>query len=150
MIEAGTMIQEAALIDMILHTRAQIDFLWQFFVTVHIAIFALLFIYDEAVENLNFLARALAIAGIAIFDWINGNALKNSYLLLDAAQNQYQSYYGLLAKRFEPDFYQYFVLADFSDRPGMVNITHGLAFVVVILALLSSRFIQSRRRHLRS
>ena len=42
------MIQEATLIEAILGFRAQIDFLWQFFVTVHIAIFALLFIYDEA------------------------------------------------------------------------------------------------------
>jgi hypothetical protein len=145
------MIEEAALIDMILHTRSQVDFLWQFFVTVHIAIFALLFIYDDAVENLNFLARALAIAGIAIFDWINGNALKNSYLLLDAAQDQYKAWYGAIASRdFHPEFFQYFVEATFADRPGMVNITHGLAFVVVILALLTSRFIQGRQRHLRS
>jgi len=37
------------LIEAILGFRSQIDFLWQFFVSVHIAIFALLFIYDEAV-----------------------------------------------------------------------------------------------------
>ena len=47
------MIQEATLIEAILSIRTQIDFLWQFFVTVHIAILALLFIYDEAVESLN-------------------------------------------------------------------------------------------------
>ena len=45
------MIQEGTLIEAILGFRSQIDFLWQFFVTVHIAIFALLFIYDEAVES---------------------------------------------------------------------------------------------------
>jgi len=59
------MIQEATLIEAILGFRAQIDFLWQFFVTVHIAIFALLFIYDEAVESLNIIARIFAIAGVA-------------------------------------------------------------------------------------
>ena len=47
------MIQEGTLIEAILGFRSRIDFLWQFFVTVHIAIFALLFIYDEAVESLN-------------------------------------------------------------------------------------------------
>ena len=32
--------------------RGQVDFLWQFFVTVHLALFALLFIiYDHAVEG---------------------------------------------------------------------------------------------------
>ena len=34
------MLQEAVLVEGIMATRAQIDFLWQFFVTAHIAIFA--------------------------------------------------------------------------------------------------------------
>ncbi|MFN3626209.1 MAG: hypothetical protein ACK4TP_19440, partial [Hyphomicrobium sp.] len=72
------MIQEATLIEAILSIRSQIDFLWQFFVTAHIAIFALLFIYDEAVESLNVIARFLALAGIALFEWINGKALANT------------------------------------------------------------------------
>ena len=55
------MLPEPMLVDGIIATRAQIDFLWQFFITVHIAIFALLLIYDDAVENLNFIARALAL-----------------------------------------------------------------------------------------
>ena len=57
------MLPEPMLVDGIIATRAQIDFLWQFFITVHIAIFALLLIYDDAVENLNFIARALALGG---------------------------------------------------------------------------------------
>ena len=70
------MIQEATLIEAILGFRAQIDFLWQFFVTVHIAIFALLFIYDEAVESLNIIARIFAIAGVALFEWISGSTAR--------------------------------------------------------------------------
>ncbi len=88
------MIQEATLIEAILGFRSQIDFLWQFFVTVHIAIFALLFIYDEAVESLNFIARAFAFAGVALFEWINGKALANTYILLDATLDQYRALYG--------------------------------------------------------
>lgn len=137
------MIEEHALIDMVLHARSQIDFLWQFFITVHIAIFALLFIYSEAVESLNFLARALAIAGIALFDWINGNALKGAYNLLDASHDQYRALYGS-ADRFQPDFFHHFVQATFGDRPMMVNVTHGMAFAVVIMSLLSIRFIRLR------
>jgi hypothetical protein len=41
------MIQESALIEAVMMTRTQIDFLWQVFITVHIAVFALLFIYGE-------------------------------------------------------------------------------------------------------
>jgi len=139
------MIEEQALIGMILHARSQVDFLWQFFITVHIAVFALLFIYNDAVENLNFVARTLSIAGIALFDWINGNALKGSYNLLDASHDQYRTLYGS-ADRFQPDFFHHFVQATFADRPMMVNVTHGMAFAVVILSLLSIRFIRQRQR----
>ena len=46
-------LQESTLVEAIMSVRSQVDFLWQFFVTVHIAIFALLFIYDHAVDSLN-------------------------------------------------------------------------------------------------
>jgi len=140
------MLQEATLIEGIMATRAQVDFLWQFFVTAHIAIFALLFIYDEAVENLNFIARALALGGIALFEWINGKALVNTYYLMDAFLEQYRALYGQ-QDRFEPAFFQHFVQMSFEDRPATVLVTHTTAFVVVLLALISREFIQSRRRH---
>jgi hypothetical protein len=139
------MIQEGTLIEAILGFRAQIDFLWQFFVTVHIAIFALLLIYDEAVESLNFIARAFALAGVALFEWINGKALANTYILLDATLDQYRALYGQ-ADRFQPGFFRHFVGMTFTDRPMTVLITHSMAFVVIILALLSREFIQTRKK----
>ena len=129
------MIQEATLIEAILGFRAQIDFLWQFFVTVHIAIFALLFIYDEAVESLNIIARIFAIAGVALFEWINGKALANTYLLLDATLDQYRTLYGQ-ADRFQPDFFRYFVSMSFADRPATVLVTHSMAFVVIYIGVI--------------
>ncbi|MEE8297159.1 MAG: hypothetical protein V3R26_04940 [Hyphomicrobium sp.] len=139
------MLPEPMLVDGIIATRAQIDFLWQFFITVHIAIFALLLIYDDAVENLNFIARALALGGIGVFEWINGKALTNTYLLLDAFLEQYRALYGQV-DRFEPAFFQHFVQMSFADRPGTVLVTHTTAFVVILLALVSRDFIQSRKR----
>jgi hypothetical protein len=139
------MIQEATLIEAILSLRSQIDFLWQFFVTVHIAIFALLFIYDEAVESLNFIARAFALAGVALFEWINGNALAKTYMLLDATLDQYRALYGQ-AERFQSGFFQHFVGMSFTDRPATVLMTHSMAFVVIILAFLSREFVQTRKR----
>jgi hypothetical protein len=139
------MIQEATLIDAILAFRGQIDFLWQFFVTVHIAIFALLFIYDDAVESLNVVARVFALAGVALFEWINGKALANTYLLLDATLDQYRALYGQ-AERFQPGFFDQFVAQSFADRPMTVLVTHSMAFVVILLALVSREFIQSRKK----
>jgi len=138
------MIQEATLIEAILSIRSQVDFLWQFFVTAHIAIFALLFIYDETVESLNIIARFLALAGVALFEWINGKALANTYMLLDATLDQYRALYGE-AGRFQPAFLQHFVNQSFADRPAMVLMTHSLALLVILLALLSREFIQTRK-----
>jgi hypothetical protein len=143
------MIQEATLIEAILSIRSQVDFLWQFFVTAHIAIFALLFIYDEAVESLNVIARFFALGGIALFEWINGKALANTYLLLDATLDQYRALYGEVG-RFQPGFYHHFVEQSFADRPALVLVTHSTAFIVILLAMLSREFIQSRKDGRRS
>lgn len=136
-------IQESTLVEAIMAMRGQIDFLWQFFVTVHIALFALLFIYDHAVEGMNAVAKFFAVAGVAAFEWINGNALTNAYLLLDAMQEQYRWGFGQV-DRFHPAFYEHFVLATYATRPAMVLTTHTSALVVILLAFLSRRFIQSR------
>ena len=83
------------MIEAIMHIRAQIDFLWQFFVTVQLTLFALIFIYDEAVDSLNGLARLLTLFGLGMFSWINGNALRGAYRLIAAFHEQYRADYGL-------------------------------------------------------
>jgi hypothetical protein len=136
-------LQESTLVEAMMDVRGQVDFLWQFFVTVHIALFALLFIYDHAVEGLNAIAKFFAVIGVAAFEWINGNALTNAYLLLDAMQEQYRWSFGQI-DRFHPAFYEHFVLATFATRPTMVVVTHAAALTVILLAFLSRRFIQTR------
>jgi hypothetical protein len=133
---------EDTLISAIMTAQGQIDFLWQFFVTVHIAIFALLFIYDRAVDNLNWVARIFAVAGIAAFEYINGNALAHTYLVLDAMLDQYRWSFGQ-AERFHPAFYEQFVLSTYKTRPTVVMITHSTALAIVLLAFISKKFIQS-------
>jgi hypothetical protein len=73
---------------------------------------------------------------MTLFQWINGKALIGAYLLLDAMQDQYRALYGQ-AERFQPKFYEQFVLASYADRPNMVYITHGLALLVVGYALMT-------------
>jgi hypothetical protein len=142
-------IQEQTMIDAIMHTRGQVDFLWQFFVTVQLAIFALLFIYDDAVDGMNRTARALAIIAIGMFDWINGHALHGSYALLDALHQQYRADYGQTS-RFQPALYELFVQQRFDGKDTMLLLTHGLAFGVVMLALIWRQFIQHEDRARRS
>jgi len=134
-------IQEQTLIEAIMHVRGQVDFLWQFFMTVQIALFALIFIYDEAVEQLNAFARLLAVGAVALFDWINAEALKGAYTLLDALHHQYRADFGQ-PERFQSTLYDHFVLASFEGRVTMISVTHSLAFSVVLMALFWRRFIQ--------
>lgn len=126
---------EEALFSAIMETRQQIDFLWQFFVSVHIAIFALLLLYNHAVESLNAAAKFFAMGAIAAFEWINGNALSGAYVLLDAMLEQYRMSFGQAEQ---------FVLASYESRPVMVLITHSSALLIVLLAFLSRRFIQAK------
>ncbi|MGE8944230.1 hypothetical protein ACO2I3_20195 [Leptospira interrogans] len=134
-------IAEELLMDAIMQTRSQIDFLWQFFITVQIALFALLFIYDKAIETFNSFARLLAICGVGIFDWINSQALKNSYTLLNAFHEQYRADFGQ-PQRFQSVLYEHFVLANFEGRVSMIGFTHGMAFAVVVMAFLWRRSMQ--------
>jgi hypothetical protein len=138
-------IQEQTMIDAIMHTRGQVDFLWQFFVTVQLAIFALLFIYDDAVDSMNRTARALAICAFGMFDWINGHALRGCYALLDALHQQYRADYGQ-SSRFQPALYELFVQQRYEGKESMLMLTHGLAFAVVMLALIWRQFIQHDNR----
>ncbi len=134
-------IEEQTLISAIIDTRGQIDFLWQFFITVQIAIFALLFIYSSAADSMNWFARLLAIGAVGVFDWINSQALKGSYVLLDALHIQYRADFGQQS-RFQSEFYSHFVLATFDGRVEMISATHGLAFTVVLMAFVLRRSIQ--------
>lgn len=137
-------IGEQTLVEAIMQVRGQIDFLWQFFVTVQLALFALIFIYDEAVDSLNGLARTLALFGIGVFSYINGNALRSAYELVIALHAQYKHDYGKPG-RLVSALQHAFVDTDYSGRSDMIFMTHGLAFTVVALALVFPTFIQHKR-----
>ncbi len=141
----ASVLQEGVLIEAIIDTRTQIDFIWQVFITVHIALFALLFIYSEAVDRWNAAARLIALFGVAAFEYINGTALVKAYLLLDAMHDQYRTLYGQV-ERFQPKFYEQFVLSQYADRPDMVMITHGSAFAVVFIVLIARQLIHRAAR----
>ncbi|MFN3869566.1 MAG: hypothetical protein ACK4MF_10930 [Hyphomicrobiaceae bacterium] len=136
------MLEESALIEAIMMTRTQIDFLWQVFITVHIAVFAMLFIYGKSVDGLKVSVRIFAAFGMSMFVYINGKALTGAYLLLDAMQDQYRASFGQ-PDRFQAKFYEHFVLAEYGDRPNMVLIVHGTALFVVVVALLARKLIQN-------
>lgn len=141
--------EEQIIVEAIMDTRGQLDFVWQFFMTVQIAIFAVIFIYDDAVDRLNTFARMLAIGAIALFDWINANALFSIYNLLDALHHQYRMQFGNVS-RYHEAFYKQFVLATYDNPLTTLMLTHGLAFGVAAIAIVWKGFVTSRATTTRS
>ena len=81
----------------------------------HIAILALLVIYDHAIEGQNWIACVFAVPSIAAFAYINGNALIYAVLLLNLMLEQDRMSLRQ-AKRFHPAFYQQCVLQSYATR----------------------------------
>jgi hypothetical protein len=139
-VRSAFMLSDQSIVDAIMEARSQIDFLWQFFVSVHIAVFAFLLIYDEAIETMNFVARFLVVAALGIFSWVNGHAIVTAYALLNGLHHQFRFQFGQMDK-YDPLFFQHFVLAYYNDRTTMILCTHGLAMAVVTLSVFWRRFI---------
>ncbi len=134
------MLSDQALVDAIMQARAQVDFLWQFFVSVHIAMFAFLIIYDDAVDTMNIVARVLLVVALGLFSWINGQAILSAYDLLNSLHHQFRFQFGQMDK-YDPNFFRHFVLTYYDGRQQMVATTHGLAMAVVTLSIFWRRFI---------
>lgn len=141
-------IQEQTLIEAIMDTRGQVDFIWQFFISVQIAVFALIIIYGDTVEGLRRGVRMLAIGAVATFNWINANALLDAYRLLDAFHQQLRADYGQMS-RFEPLLYERLVLVSYEGKEYVLLLTHGTAFLAVSLALVWQGSLQRRRENRR-
>ena len=136
---------QEALVGAIVGARAQIDFVWQFFVSAQLAVFALLVIYDEVVEDLNVIAKGLVLVAMGTFDWINAGALIESYLMLDALHDQFRVSFGSLPN-LSRLFVARFVNVSYESGPTTVMFTHSLAFTTVLLAIIWRSFIRRRPR----
>jgi ammonia channel protein AmtB len=134
---------QQALVEAIVGARSQIDFVWQFFVSAQLAVFALLIIYDHVMDELNFFAKFLVLLAIGTFDWINAGALMTSYQLLDALHDQYRASFGNLPGLTRA-FKTFFVNARYDTGPETVMFTHSLAFSAVLLTIVWQGFIRRR------
>jgi len=136
-------LDESALVEAMTDDRCQVGFLRQFSVILSIAPFTPLLISHHAVEGPERDRDVLRRAGVAAFEWINGEALQNAYLLLDVMQEQYRWSFGQ-TDRFPLAIYEHFVLASCATRTTMALVTHASSLAVILLAFLSRPFIQSR------
>jgi hypothetical protein len=145
-VKGDATVEQQALTYAIIGTRNQIDFIWNFFVTVNMAVFALLFIYDETVASMKWITRIFMACGVAAFDFINGNGLVNAYTLLDALHDQFRTNFENLPK-LTTAYRISFINAQYGDMSKLVMLTHGAALITVVLTLFWPSFLQHKKRN---
>lgn len=113
----------------------KLDTLWQIFILLHFGIFTLLLIHQAVLSRIGQLAATVAY-GLVMF--INFSALSGTYKILDALHQQFRKDFGASAGKFVPALQESFVNADLSTRPSLLLVTHGLAGLIVLYAIVRS------------
>ncbi len=114
------------------------------YIVVHLGLFWFFFLVHRP---LLLVERAVALFSYGAFDYINGNALKHSYYFLEALRTDFVTRYAAEAAK-APATARVLAAMDFSGRDDLILITHGAAFFVVTLFLLSRNYMIRRYEEL--
>ncbi len=135
---------ETTLVSSIISIGNEIDVLWNMFAAIHIPFIAFIVIYRDRLLGMSeIFVGYIAYVG---FVWINGRALTNTYLLLDAFHSQYKVSFGA-KERFIDDLYNTFVLTSYADRTNVVLTTHTGAVIIVFLSMISKHRYFYRKKY---
>lgn len=127
----------------------KIDVLWNVFITVHFGIFTLYYFISRAEFELFLLEKLVCSISYTVFLFLNGNALRVSYMLLEGIDRHIVK----ILQTYKADhfaFKQIYIDLDFTTRPTLILITHFSLFVSINFAIYLSRYIIQRRKHLGS
>ena len=110
----------------------QINNEWSMYIVVHLGLFWFFFFMHRP---LLIIERLIAIFAYGIFAFINGNGLISTYDTLEAIRND-------LVNRFPeafnaaPELARVLANTNYAGRDELIMLTHGCAFVVVMLLFL--------------
>lgn len=124
------------LLDSFLVAEQNIDSLWQFFVSVHLAIFGAFF----TIKTIRRHQLSIFIASYILFTIINIRAKINEYLLYTSIAKELQT--KLDANSEILNFYNNF---DTSDRILILYTIHIISFIFILI--LSYKLIQSQQHY---
>ncbi len=114
---------------------AKLDVLWQIFILLHFGVFTLLLIHQAVLNRWGQLAAAL---GYGFVMTINFLALTGTYRVLDALHQQFRNDFGGAVEKFVPALRDTFLNADLSGRPSLLFLSHGIAGLIVVIAIVRS------------
>lgn len=121
------------LLQLIISQGYKIDTLWQIFITVHLAVFAFVFIYSQKFEETPFGWKALSYLGYLIFIGMNFNALVNSYEFLNALHLQFASIKN--TENLSTQLVSILKNTNFNNRFYLLCGIHGFATIAIAAAI---------------
>jgi len=109
----------------------KVDGLWQMYIGVHLGIFWLLFFMHRPLLASE---RFIALIAYTFFAAVNGKAMMDTYALLDSLRLDLLNSFPEAVARV-PDTAALMQSVDYGDRTMLILISHGLAWVLVVLTL---------------
>jgi hypothetical protein len=130
----------ANLLDTWLTVGGKIDNLWQMYIVVHLGLFWFFFLVHRP---LLIVERIIAVFAYVVFAYINGNALINSYQLLEAVRRDIVAKFSAQFAQ-APETLRMLVTSNYEGRDEVIWLTHIGGFTLV-LALFVLRNVMIRR-----
>ncbi len=131
-------------LDELVQAGSQIDNQWSMFIVVHLGLFWFFFLVHRP---LLVIERAIALFAYGAFIFINGNALKNTYALLEAMRSDLVTQFSSELAH-TPKMATVLASVDYGDRADLITMTHGGAFLgVSVFLIFRNVMIRRYARH---
>jgi len=121
----------------------KVDGLWQMYIGVHLGIFWLLFFMHRPLLAIE---RLIALIAYTFFAAVNGKALMDTYALLESLRRDLLANFPAAVERL-PGTAELMGSVTYDGRTQLILISHGLAWVLVVLTLaFRNRMIRAYQR----
>jgi len=127
-----TAFDQQSITALMIGASAKLDVLWQIFILLHFGVFTLLLIHRTVLKWPGQLAAAI---GYGFVMTINFLALSGTYRVLDALHQQFRKDFGSDATKFVPALQETFLNASLAERPQLLFLSHGIAALIVVVAI---------------
>ena len=136
---------QEALATLIASSSDRLFYLWQFFAISMAALLQFVSVYDEAIESLNIIARAIMGIVVGAYLWASATLLWHTYYEIDGLHAQFEKTLppGVALSK---SFRQSFVSPYNADVDYLIYGSHGAALLLLLLILIGNPVLRSIQR----
>lgn len=124
-------VQPEQVLQAFIAMNTKTDSVWSMYIVVHLGVLWFIFVGHRPLLAVE---RLMAFAGYTVFIFANARSLDDSYLMLQAMRLDIM---GTLRTQFAvmPETFKSIVEVDYALRQQVIFVSHGVAWVVVLLVL---------------